>query len=45
VSLVFLPEGVSTVRVHKPGYADTQIAVSISPRDSVPITLVLAKPK
>ncbi|MEP6495712.1 MAG: carboxypeptidase-like regulatory domain-containing protein [bacterium] len=45
VSLVFLPEGVSTVRVHKPGYTDAQIAVSISAHDSVPITLVLSKPK
>jgi hypothetical protein len=45
VSLVFLPEGMSTVLVHKAGYADVRIEVSISPRDSIPITLTMAKPK
>jgi hypothetical protein len=45
VSLVFLPEGMSTVLVHKAGYADVRIDVSISPRDSIPITLTMAKPK
>jgi hypothetical protein len=45
VSLVFLPVGTSTVLVHKLGYADLKLEVSISPRDSIPITLTMAKPK
>jgi hypothetical protein len=45
VSLIFLPEGTSTILVRKRGYADARIAVSISPRDSVPITLIFTKLK
>jgi hypothetical protein len=45
VSLVFLPVGTSTVLVHKLGYTDVKLEVSISPRDSIPITLTMAKPK
>jgi hypothetical protein len=45
VSLVFLPPGVSTVRIRKAGYAELRVPVSISPRDSMPITLTLSKPR
>jgi len=45
VSLLFLPEGMSTLRIRKAGYAEIRLPVVISPRDTLPITLVLAKPK
>jgi len=45
VSLAFLPEGTSTLRIRKQGYAELHWPVVISPKDSLPITLVLAKPK
>jgi hypothetical protein len=45
VSLAFLPEGGSEVRVQKAGYRPITIEVIISPRDTVPITLTLAKVK
>lgn len=41
-SLFFLPEGKSQIRVSKPGYRDTTFAVTISPSDTVPITVLLA---
>jgi hypothetical protein len=43
VSLAFLPEGVSTLRVERPGYSSLTFDVSISPRDTAPITVVLKK--
>lgn len=43
LSLWFLPEGVSTLRIEKAGYATQTLDVSISPRDTLPITLVLAR--
>jgi len=45
VSLMFLHEGVNTIRLEKPGYLPRSLEVTISPRDTLPITLVLAKPK
>ena len=45
VSLIFLPEGASTLRIRKPGYVETKLDVSISPRDTIPITLTLLKPR
>jgi hypothetical protein len=42
VSLFFLPEGTSMVRLRHAGYRDTTITVMISPRDTLPITLLLA---
>ena len=45
VSLLFLPEGMSTLVVRKAGYAELHFPVVISPRDSLPITLTLTKPK
>jgi hypothetical protein len=43
ISLVFLPEGRSTIRIQKQGYASLVIGVDISPADTVPLTLVLGK--
>ncbi len=45
VSLLFLPEGMSTLWIRKPGYSDLRWRVVISPKDSVPITLTLTKSK
>ncbi len=45
VSLAFLTEGGSKIRVQKPGYKTITIEVLISPRDTVPVTLTLAKIK
>lgn len=45
VSLVFLPDGISTIRIEKPGYAALLLDVKISPTDTVPLTLTLGKPK
>jgi hypothetical protein len=45
VSLAFLPEGGSEVRIQKPGYKTITIEVLISPRDTVPVTITLAKIK
>jgi hypothetical protein len=45
VSLGFLPEGSSSIRIAKPGYAELKLDVAISPRDTMPITLILSKPK
>jgi hypothetical protein len=43
VSLLFLPEGISGVRVTKAGYGEVKVGVSISARDTVPVTLVMAR--
>lgn len=43
VSLAFLPEGNSELRVQKAGYKPISLEISISPRDTVPITLTMAK--
>jgi hypothetical protein len=43
VTLLFLPEGTTTIRVTKPGYAEAKLDVKISPADTIPITLVLEK--
>ena len=44
VSLFFLPEGLNAVRLHRDGYRDTTISVTISPADTVPLTIVLRRP-
>jgi len=41
VSLWFLPAGTSRVRVSKAGYRDTTLTISISPADTIPVTLPL----
>jgi hypothetical protein len=45
VSLFFLPEGNSTVRIEKAGYEPMTLTVAISPGDTVPVTLTLSKKK
>jgi hypothetical protein len=43
VTLAFLPEGAALIRVRKVGYQPTTITVVISPVDTVPITVTLAR--
>ena len=45
VSLAFLPEGKSTLRISKPGYRDFSFEINISPADTIPLTLVLERIK
>jgi hypothetical protein len=45
VSLAFLPDGISTLLVRKTGYSPLRLPIVISPRDTLPITLTLSKPK
>jgi hypothetical protein len=43
VTLAFLPEGPSILQISKPGYVGERLEVLISPRDSLPLTIVLNK--
>ena len=43
VTLSFLPDGVSSITIRKSGYATQKVDVTISPDDTVPITLLLPK--
>jgi len=43
VTLAFLPEGGSPVRIVKEGYEDLSLAVEISPEHLAPLTLVMVK--
>jgi hypothetical protein len=43
VSLFFVPDGRSTIRLERAGYRDTTFAVFISPSDTVPVTATLVR--
>jgi hypothetical protein len=43
VSLFFVPEGTRGVRLHRDGYRDTTIMISISPADTIPLTLTVRR--
>jgi hypothetical protein len=43
VSLVFLPEGGSQLRISKPGYEDLSVRVDIGPTATTPLTLLMKK--
>jgi hypothetical protein len=43
VSLAFLPEGTTPMRISKPGFEDLSIAVEISANATSPLTLILTK--
>ena len=43
VTLAFLPDGVSAVRLEKPGYIPRSLMVSISAQDTLPLTIVLER--
>lgn len=43
VSLLFLPEGASLIRLRKVGFGVQTMTVTISPADTAPITITLAK--
>jgi len=45
VSLIFLPDGISTLVIRKPGYSPVRFPIVISPKDTLPVTLTLAKRK
>ena len=42
-SLFFVPEGAATITFHRAEYRDTTIAITISPSDTLPITLTLSR--
>lgn len=42
-SLFFVPEGAATIEFHRAQYRDTSIAITISPSDTVPITITLSR--
>ena len=43
VSLVFLPEGGSQLRISKPGYEEISVQVDIGPTATTPLTMVMKK--
>jgi len=45
VSLAFLPEGKSMIKISKAGYRDFSFEISISPTDTIPLTILLTRIK
>jgi hypothetical protein len=45
IFLAFLPEGVSTIQLRHADYEDLTLQVTISPKDTVPLTLLLLRRK
>lgn len=43
VSLFFVPDGANALRLHRAGFRDTTITVTISPADTVPLTMVMRR--
>jgi hypothetical protein len=43
VSLFFVPEGPGALRLHRDGFRDTTLSVTISPADTVPLTVLLSR--
>ncbi|MDB4876367.1 MAG: hypothetical protein JWM41_2813 [Gemmatimonadetes bacterium] len=43
VSLFFVPEGSGALRLHRDGFRDTTLAVTISPVDTVPLTILIRR--
>lgn len=41
-TLAFLPDGASTIALRRDGFAELKLDVSISPRDTLPLTVVLS---
>jgi Carboxypeptidase regulatory-like domain len=44
VSLFFVPAGARPLRLHLAGYRDTTLTVTISPADTIAMTLILSRP-
>lgn len=44
-SLRFLPDGTSTLLIHRNGFADLSLDVTIAPNDTNPVTIVLTRRK
>jgi hypothetical protein len=45
VILSFLPSGLAELRIQRPGFAPLEVPVSMSPRDTTPVTIVLSRAK
>lgn len=43
VSLFFVPEGRATLRLHRDGYRDTTVSITISPADTFPLTMTMTR--
>jgi hypothetical protein len=43
LALFFVPEGPAMLRLHKDGYQDTTVAITIAPSDTVPVTVIMTR--